>query len=304
MAARIVVTGANGAIGQQLLRSGLTQPLELVAAVRSERAASQLPPLPQDRVRVAQIVYDASETLAAAFAGAQALIHLPGLLIERPDSSYELANVETTRATVEAARASGVGKLVLVSAVGADPSSKNRYFRSKGEAEEIVRRSGVGYTILRAPLVLGPGTEGARATRRHVSRRSAWLLAGGRNLQQPLDVDDLAKAALNAASQAEVARDRTLELAGPECLPDREIIERAASVLGREVRIRSIPVAPVRWLLALRTWIRGPGFSPDAIEVILGDTRVDAKAAAEELGISLTPLDLTIRRSLELPDQA
>ena len=304
MAARIVVTGANGAIGQQVLRLGVTQPLELVAAVRSERAASELPPLPQDRARVARIVYDSSETLAAAFAGAQSLIHLPGLLIERPDSSYELANVETTRATVEAARACGVGKLVLVSAVGADPNSKNRFFRTKGEAEEIVRRSGVSYTILRAPLVLGPGTEGARATRRHVSRRSAWLLAGGRNLQQPLDVDDLAKAALNAATQAEVARDLTLDLAGPECLPDREIIERAASMLGREVRIRSIPVAPVRWLLAIRTRIRGPGFSPDAIEVILADTRVDAKAAAKELGISLTPLDVTIRRSLELPDQA
>ena len=304
MAARIVVTGANGAIGQQVLRLGVTEPLELVAAVRSERAASELPPLPQDRARVARIAYDASETLAAAFAGARALIHLPGLLIERPDSSYELANVETTRATVQAARACGVGKLVLVSAVGADPNSKNRFFRTKGEAEEIVRRSGVSYTILRAPLVLGPGTEGARATRRHVSRRSAWLLAGGRNLQQPLDVDDLAKVALNAATQAEVARDLTLDLAGPECLPDREIIERAASMLGRKVRIRSIPVAPVRWLLAIRTRIRGPGFSPDAIEVILADTRVGATAAAKELGISLTPLDVTIRRSLELPDQA
>ncbi len=234
-----------------------------------------------------------------AFQGARSLIHLPGVLIERAGSSYERSNVETTRVALQAARTCGLEKIVLVSAVGADPGSKNRYFRTKGEAEDSVRSSGLAYTILRAPLVLGPGTEGARALLRNATRRSAWLLGGGKHLQQPLDVEDLALACLRTATQTELARNRTLDLAGPERLLDRELTERAAQLLERSVRIRSIPLSPVRWLLAARTRLLGPGLSPDAIEVLVTDTRVDAQAAAKELGLSFTPLEQTLRRSLQ-----
>jgi len=301
MAMRVVLTGANGAIGREVLRLALAEPVEIVAAVRSERAERQLPPLPEGRGRVARIDYGSPESLRVAFEGARALIHLPGVLVERAGSSYELSNVATTRVALEAARVCGLEKVVLVSAVGADPSSRNRYFRTKGEAEQIVQASGLTYTILRAPLVLGPGTEGSQALTRN-TRGSAWLLGGGKHLQQPLDVKDLALATLRSALQAELARNRSLDLAGPERLPERELIQRAARLLGREARIRSIPIVPLRWLLALRTRLLGPGLSPDALEVIVADTHVDAMPAAKELGLSLSPLELTLRRSLEPPE--
>ena len=59
-----------------------------------------------------------------------------------------------------------------------------------------MRASGLDYTVLRAPLLLGPGTAGAAALERHVSQAEAKLIGGGRNFQQPLYVDDLARAAL------------------------------------------------------------------------------------------------------------
>ena len=301
---RIVVTGANGAIGQQVLRLALQEPLELVAAVRSEHAASQLPSLPEGQGRMARIDYGSLETLVPAFEGAHALIHLPGVLLERAGSTYELSNVETTRLAVEPAQRGGVKKIVLISAVGADAEAQNRFFRTKGQAEELVQRSGLSYTILRAPLVLGPGTEGAAALQRNATLRSPWLLGGGQHVQQPLDVKDLALASLRTAIQTGVARNRTLDVAGPERLKDRELVLRAARLLGQEPQIRSIPIAVVRGLLALRTRLLGPGFSPDALEVIVADTLVDAQAAAKELGISLSPLELTLRRSLQLAKPA
>lgn len=235
---RIVVTGANGAIGREVLRLALSESIEVVAAVRSERAAAELPPLPKTRGRAARIDYASSQTLVEAFEGAQSLIHLPGVLVERAGSSYERSNVETTRVALEAARICGVKKIVLVSAVGADPDSSNRYFRTKGEAENSVRSSGLNYTILRAPLVLGPGTEGARALVRNASQRSAWLLGGGRHLQQPLDVKDLALACLRSATQTELARSRTLDLAGPERLSARSFSSRSRPCVGCSPRAR------------------------------------------------------------------
>ena len=303
MTDRIVITGANGAVGQAILRLALSEKRPIVAAVRSERAAASLPKIPRELGTVAQIAYDKPATLEAAFRDADALIHLPGLLIEQPDASYEAANVETTRVALNAARSTGARKVVLASAFGADPNSTNRFFRTKGEAETLVSGSGLSYTIVRAPLLLGPGTKGTDANLRHIRGRAAWLLGGGRNLQQPLDVDDLARGLLRAASNSDVAHNRTLDLAGPVSLSDREIVERTAQLLGHSIRVFSVPIGLARYLLRIRTRLFGAGFSPEALEVMITDTRIDAELAARELGIPLTPLDTTLRHGIE-PSQA
>ncbi|MDA2934251.1 NAD(P)H-binding protein [Acidobacteria bacterium AH-259-D05] len=297
---QIAITGANSAIGQAILR-GSPAEITLVAAVRSQRAARQLPPLP-DGCRVAYISYHNRESLGSAFREADAVIHLAGVLIERPGSTYEKANLQTTRAAVEAASESAVKKLVLVSAIRANEGSANRYFRTKGEGEALLRASGLTYTILRVPLLLGRGTEGAAALRRHVSRPRAWLIGGGRHLEQPLDVEDVAAAAKLAAN-LNVAKNRTLELAGPVALPHRQIITRAAHLSGREIRISSIPKGLVRTVLAIRHSIAAAGFSPDALEVITVDTKLDPAPAAAEVGIQLTGLDEMIHHSLEKVNQ-
>lgn len=298
---KIAVTGANGAVGRAILRCGRNAAageIRFVAAVRSERAAEQIRAQLRDGDRVGLISYDNAQTLDAAFEGAAAVVHLPGVLIERADSTYEQANVGSTRGVVEAAKRAAVQKFVLVSATGADEKSRNRYYRTKGEAEALVRTSGLPYTVLRAPLLLGPETAGAAALQRNVTLPKAKLIGGGRNLQQPLYVDDLARAAVMAATQPSLARNLTLELVGPVSLPERELVERAARLLGREVRIGSIPKNLLAFGLAVRQRIAGPGFSRDALEVVTADTRIDPQPAAGKLGIQLTGIDEMIRSSL------
>jgi uncharacterized protein YbjT (DUF2867 family) len=297
---KIAITGANSAVGQAVLRSAALEvpPPSVVAAVRSDRAASALPPLPDSASRVARISYGDGATLRAAFDDVAAVIHLAGVLVERRGSSYEDANVETTRRVAEAAKACGVTKLVLVSAVGADEASANGYWRTKGQAEAVVRAAGLSHTVLRVPLLLGRGTEAAAALARRLGARTTFMISGGRTLQQPLDVDDLARAAI-IASDPGVAKDRTLDLVGPVCLQERDIVERAARLLGRPVRIRSIPRRLVWLALATRRRLRGPGFSPDALHVITTDTRMDPAPAVAELGLVLTGMDDMIRHSLE-----
>jgi uncharacterized protein YbjT (DUF2867 family) len=144
---------------------------------------------------------------------------------------------------------------------------------------------------------LGPETEGAAALARHARGRKARLISGGRNFQQPLYVDDLARAAL-AATQPSVASNLTLDLVGPVSLPERELVERAARMLGHEVRVSSIPKGLLSLALAIRQRVSGPGFSPDAVEVITADTRLDPWPAASELGMHLTGIDEMIKKSL------
>jgi uncharacterized protein YbjT (DUF2867 family) len=297
---RIVITGANSALGRAILRCRSqpgAPPNELIAAVRSERAASEIKPLLGEGSSAVQISYHDPGSLHAAFRGASAIVHVAGILVERAGSTYEQANVAPTRSVVEAAKRCAAGKFVLISATGADETSSNGYYRSKGQAEALVRNSGLCYTILRAPLLLGGATEGAAALKRNASRRSAKLIGGGRNFQQPLHVDDLARAAV-AASKSSVASNRTLDLVGPVSLPERELVERAARALGHEVRVGSISKGLLSFALSIRQRVSGPGFSPDVVDVITADTRLDPQPAASELGIRLTGIDEMIENSL------
>jgi uncharacterized protein YbjT (DUF2867 family) len=296
---KIAITGANSAVGQAILRSKQKQNDTLfVAAVRSNRATEQLRSLPGNAGRVVQISYDDPASLDAAFRGVSAVIHLAGILVETPDSTYEKANVASTRSVVEAAKRNAVRKIVLVSANGADAASSNRYYRTKGQAEALVRESGLLFTVLRAPLLLGPGTAGSETLERHFKHGKAKLIGGGRNLQQPLHVDDLARAAILAAAQPSIAKNLTLELVGPVSLPERELVERAASLLRREVRIASIPKPLLSLILAIRQLTGSKGFSRDALDVITADTRLDSRPAASELGIQLTGIDEMIKDSV------
>jgi uncharacterized protein YbjT (DUF2867 family) len=295
----VVVVGANSAVGRAIFRIAAQHPRQvtLVAAVRSARALEALPALAAERV--ALISYDDPSSLATAFSGASAVIHLAGTLVERPDSTYEAAHVQTTSAVTAAAARCALEKVVLVSAIDADVLSKNRYWKTKGEAEALVRRCACAHTILRAPLLLGPATEGTAGLLRHLSHRTASLPGGGRNLQQPLHVDDLARAALEASDPA-VARNRTLDVVGPVSLPDREIVERAAYLLGRQIQIRTAPLLLVRTVLTIRRALGLSGFSRDALEVITANTDRDPRPAAAELGIKLSGLDEMIADGLAL----
>jgi NADH dehydrogenase len=297
---RIVITGANSATGQAILRcasENTAAPNVMVAAIRSERAADQIRTLLGERSSRAQISYDDPESLDEAFQGASAIIHLAGILIERPGSTFQQANVAPARSVVEAAKRCTVEKFVLISAMGADEKSSNGYYRTKGQVEALVRSSGLCYTTLRAPLLLGPATQGAAALARNASGPKARLIGGGRNFQQPLYVDDLARAAILAA-QPSIAANRTLDVVGPVSLTERDLVERAARLLGNQVRISSIPKQLLSFALTIRRRVSGPGFSADTVEVITADTRLDPRPIATELGIRLTGIEEMIRNSL------
>jgi NADH dehydrogenase len=246
------------------------------------------------------IDYDDREGLASALTGTSCAVHLAGILIESPSSNYQVANVEATRAVVEACRKAGVAHIVLVSVLGADPDSPNRYLSSKGRAERLVVESGVSAAIIRTPILLGPGTAGARAIVHAASQRTVTLLGGGRHSIRPLDVDDLSRAILRwcSAPRAGVAM---YELVGPEKVTYREVIARMAKLMGREVSFRSMPI----WLASVGAAIAGlkrrGGMTPTVIEVITSDEAVPENADVE-LGVALSPLSATLEKLV--PSQA
>jgi NADH dehydrogenase len=298
---KIAVTGANGSVGLHLLaRLRRRDDTEVVACVRSERAAAEIPPSP--RVRVKIVSFDDRDGLSEAMRGSACAVHLAGILLEGRGASYERANVDTTVAVAEAAVRAGVEHLVLVSVVGADAASTNRYFRSTGLAERAFAESGVPATIVRTPILLGPGTAGAFALVRTVRMGRARLLGGGRYTMRPLDIDDLSEALVRiCATRPEGVV--LHELVGPEPVTYRSLVERAAEVAGTRVSLGSMPIGLAKAGAAVRSAVTSSGFTPTVVDVITRDEVVD-KNADVELGLALTPLIETLRRILPANERA
>lgn len=290
---KVVVTGANSSVGLNLLdHLARLDGTEVLACVRSERAAAQIPDLPGVRTRVAS--YDDDAGLAEAMADAQGVVHLAGILIERKGQSYESANVGTAAATAKAAAKAGADHVLLVSVIGADPASRNPYFRSKGESELAMASEGVPCTVLRTPILIGPGTAGAASLVRSARAGRARLLGGGSYTMRPLDLDDLSRA-IASLLEASPTESRTYELVGPEPVAYRDLVGRMAGLLGTRITVRATPI----WLAKLGAFVSstlsGGGMSPAVIDVITAD-EVVAHNADTELGLSLTPLAETLRK--------
>ena len=291
----IAITGANSGVGSILLRHlAARDDIQVVACVRSAPAAATLPVSPRISTRV--IDYADGEGLASALTGTSCVVHLAGILFESPTSTYRTANIAATSAVVDACRKAGVPRVVLVSVLGADPTSTNRYLNSKGRAEQIVGESGLSGAIIRTPILLGPGMAGARAVVDAASQRTVTLLGGGRHTIRPLDVDDLSRAILRCCERS-TAGIAIYELVGPEPTAYRDVITRTAARRGHSVSIRSMPVWLARAGAAVAGWTRRGGMTPTVIDVITSNENVRENANVA-LGVTLTPLSTTIEKLL------
>jgi uncharacterized protein YbjT (DUF2867 family) len=293
---KIAITGANSSVGQNLLALiAQYDDIQVVAGVRSENAFAELPH--SERIQPVVISYDDPASLEQALAGADSVIHLAGILIETKHSNYASANVAATAAVVKAAEKSGAHHILFVSVVGASPDSKNAYFRSKGMAEQLVAAGSINASILRTPILLGPGTAGASSLIAAASNKETKILGGGNYSMRPLDTDDLSQAILKLCQQS-ASGVHTYELVGPYPISYRALIEKVAGMMGHEIEIGAVPIWIAKLGAAIGSMLKGGGITPAVIDVITSDEVVTTNADAA-IGINLTPLQQTLNKIIQ-----
>jgi NADH dehydrogenase len=283
----LVVTGANGHIG----RSFLLANRGARALVRSERAASALAECGAE-VRVLDL-RDA-DALARAAEGCSAWVHLVGILKETRSARYADAHERTSELVARAAERAGVARVVSLSILGAAPGSENACLASKGRADAILLAGAVPATVLRVPMVLGPGEIAAFALRAQASAPFALLVRGGATREQPIDTRDVVTALALAGAERGNAP-TALDLAGPESLTHRELVARIALVLGKRApRILPVPAALAFGIAALLERLAEPPITRAMLGVLEHDDAIDGAPAAQRLGLTLTPLAETL----------
>jgi UDP-glucose 4-epimerase len=145
----IAVTGGTGFVGQAVIEHACQQGLKLRALARREQAACE---------GVEWVLGDLADraALAQLVAGAEAVLHIAGVVNTPDPMGFHLGNVTGTEALVEAAEAAGVARFAFVSSLAAREPKLSKYGQSKRDAEEIVQASGLDWTIVRPPAIYGP----------------------------------------------------------------------------------------------------------------------------------------------------
>jgi NADH dehydrogenase len=195
---------------------------------------------------------DDVDALTEAFIGCDAVAHCAGINRELAGQTYQRVHVDGTRAVVEAARRAGVPKLALLSFLRARPNCGSGYHESKWAAEEIVRRSGLDWTVLKCGVIYGRGDHMLDHLSRAFHSFPVFALVGLRDRAvRPVAVEDVAGILETALVDSRLSG-KTLPVTGPDMLSLSDAVRRVAAVAGRRPLFVRAPVFfhyALAWLL-------------------------------------------------------
>lgn len=228
----ICILGGSGFVGGHVCAALAARGLRVRIAVRSRERAKHLTMLPTSEVVVAD-VHDPA-TLRSLVQGCDAVINLVGVLHNgRGKNSFAQAHVNLAGKVVAACRDSRVRRLLHMSALHAAAERPSEYLRSKGEAEAIVRNSGLDITIFRPSVIFGPEDNFLNMFANLVKTFPFMIVPAAHARFQPLYVSDLARA-FDLALQRRDAIGRAYDLCGPKAYTLQELAEFVAHTTGHK----------------------------------------------------------------------
>jgi NADH dehydrogenase len=250
---QVLVAGGTGFIGTHLCPELAKRGHDVTALSRSPDDTD----LPAGVETAAADI--SSDDLEDIVAGHDAVVNLVALspLFQPRGRSHQDVHVEGTRNLVAASEAAGVERIVQMSALGADPDGTTAYIRAKGEAEDIVRASGLEWVIFRPSVVFGEGGEFVSFTKKLTPPGIAPLPGGGKTKFQPIWVGDLVPLLADAvADDAHVGE--TYEIGGPEQLTLGKIAR-----MVRKTTVIPVPMALAGIGMSIAGAVPGVPFGPD-----------------------------------------
>jgi NADH dehydrogenase len=285
---RILVLGGTGFIGRAIVARLAARGLRVTVPTRRWANARPLMPLPTVNIIEANIHDDAA--LATLVRGHDAVINLVGILHGRGGSPYGAdfarAHVELPRRLVAACEAAGVQRMLHMSALGADGAAPlpSMYLRSKADGEQAVMHSSLDWTILRPSVVFGPDDRFLNLFAKLQRFAPVMPLARADTRFQPIHVDDVAQAFVNALDRQETIR-RGYDLAGPRTYTLRELVRLAGRRVGCERPVIRLPDVAGRLQAMILEGLPGPTLmSLDNFDSMARDN-VASGPIAPELGI-------------------
>jgi uncharacterized protein YbjT (DUF2867 family) len=249
----ILITGATGFIGRHVLQR-LMQNNTPLRVLLTEQQARRLPwdaEHPQAPEIVVGDILD-EEAVYRATTGVHTILHLEGALWWGRLRDLERIEIAGTRNLVTQARAARVGRIIAMSQLGAATSSAYELHRAKGQVEQIIRNSGIAYTIIRAGVVYGMQDSFINHIAMMMRINPVFFLMPGQGevVLHPIYIDDLTEALMRALENFKVI-DRVVEIGGQEYTTLEDMLLTIMRVRGMSRIIIAAPPYLLRFFTAI-----------------------------------------------------
>lgn len=291
----IAVTGGTGFVGRHVVDALRRRGHRTRVLVRDP---ARTPFQPSDAMEAVPGSLSDAAALRALTRGADAVIHLVGIIVERGPHTFESVHVGGTRAILDAAAAARCRRFIHMSAIGArDEPGATPYHRTKRRGELLVLGSSLGATVFRPSLVNGPGNVPIRT----LALLHRWLPAvpvfgDGSYLTQPVWVEDLA---LAFALAAERESSGVLELGGPAVLTYLEFVRAIGRAAGHPRPVVRIPLPLVRAAASACTLLGHLApLTSDQLQMLVEGSTTPQNALERVFGIRPLAFEEGLRRFL------
>lgn len=290
----VLVTGGTGFVGTHVCRALIARGFLPRLLVR-EGSDGRIPADVRSACRVTPGDVTDRESVEYAVQGTMAIVHLVGIIREFPerDVTFERLHVAATRNVVNAARRWEVSRLIHMSALGAGarPVRPTGYFDTKSRAEELVRQSGIPWTIFRPSVIFGPGDQFLGELAGMLRIAPAVPVPGdGAYRLQPVFVGDVVKGFTDALVKPDT-EGKVFEVGGPERFSYNELLDKVAASVGRRARKVHIPLSLLRPVVSRLQRFRRFPLTTDQLEMLLGESICDPDPFYSAFGFA--PLSLS-----------
>ena len=293
----ILVTGGTGFVGPKVVHALRAQDRDVRCLVRKPGRAGTLKAWGCEVVH--GDVTDA-ESVRRAAEGCDAVVHLVAI-INGSREAFGRVMTGGTQNVIAAAKASGVRRFVLMSALGVSEQTRTLvpYYQAKWAMEESVRESGLEHVVFRPSFVFGRDGGVLPLFVRQVRWSPVTpVLGSGERRLQPIWVEDVAAFFAAAVDSPAGAANRTFDLVGPDRVTWNELYERIARTLGKRRRRAHVPISLARTGAAVAERLPRPLLTRDQLTMLEADDDVgDPAPAREAFGIEPIGLDEQLRRA-------
>lgn len=259
---RILLTGSTGFVGRGILPTLVKQGYKVTCLVRPD-SIGKLQRAPEWQEHVELLPGDLFDlpSLEKAVAGTDAIIHLVGIIREKPAQgiTFPRVHVTGTNNLLQAARGAGIQHFIHMSALGARENAASMYHQTKFQAEQAVMNSGIPYTIFRPSVIFGPGDEFVTMLADLVRLPVTPVIGSGTYQLQPVSRQTVADVFTQALTIAD-ARNRIFEVGGPEALTYLQILDAVGSAVNKQ-KVRKIHI-PVPLMKPMVAALEGFSFFP------------------------------------------
>jgi NADH dehydrogenase len=226
---KIFISGGTGFVGGHVCRALRQRGHELLLLVHRRRGT------PESSIEYIEGDVARLESFAVEVSGCDAVINLVGIIREFPSQglTFEKLHVQATENLLEAARRAGISRFLQMSALGARPAAVSAYHQTKWRAEELVRGSGLKWTLFRPSLIFGPHDAFINMLAAQLRLAPVMPVIGSGSYRiQPIHADDVARCFALALEMPETIG-QTYELCGNDRLSYEALLDMIASALGR-----------------------------------------------------------------------